>query len=198
MRFVLASASPARLTLLRSAGLDPEVIVSGVDESGLDEEHPGRLCRALAKLKAKAVAADITGGAYVLGCDSMLEFEGEALGKPVDAEEATARWKQMRGGSGVLHTGHCLIDVGSEQRMTRSSTTTVHFADVTDAEIADYVGTGEPERVAGGFTVDGLGAPFVERVDGDPGTVVGVSMPLLRQMLTAWGVPVSRLWNRKD
>lgn len=194
MRFILASASPARLTALNAAGIHPEVIVSGVDESTVAEESPGRLCRALAKLKAKAVAADVS-DAYVLGCDSVLEFDGEVRGKPANAEEAIRRWKQMRGHSGVLHTGHCLIDTTRDRRLTRSSSTTVHFADVTDREIADYVETGEPLRVAGAFTIDGFGAPFIERVEGDPGTVVGVSLPMLRQMLITWGVPMSQVWN---
>ncbi|CAM3132211.1 Maf family protein [Stackebrandtia soli] len=196
MRFILASASPARLTTLQAAGFDPEVIISGVDESTVTEDTPGRLCRALAKLKAKAVAADLVGDAYILGCDSVLEFNGEICGKPVDAEQAITRWKSMRGRSGVLHTGHCLIDTANKRRHLRSSTTTVHFADLTDSEIASYVHSGEPLRVAGAFTIDGLGAPFVERIDGDPGTVVGVSMPLLRHMFIAWGVPISALWKK--
>lgn len=195
MRFILASASPARLSVLRGIGFDPEVIVSGVDESTVEEESPGRLCRALAKLKAKAVAATISDDAYVLGCDSVLEFNGHTYGKAVDTEDAVRRWKAMRGKSGTLHTGHCLIDTGRERRHLRSSATTLHFADVTDAEIAAYVDSGEPMRVAGAFTIDGMGAPFVERIEGDHGTVVGVSPPLLRQMFTAWGVPVSSLWR---
>ncbi|MFD0556114.1 septum formation protein [Stackebrandtia endophytica] len=197
MRFILASASPARLTALRAAGLAPEVIVSGVDESGVTEESPGRLCRALAKLKAKTVAAEVT-DAYVLGCDSVLEFGGQICGKPADAEEAITRWKAMRGRSGVLHTGHCLIDTTRNQRLTRSSSTTVHFADLTDKEISEYVGTGEPMRVAGAFTIDSLGAPFVERIDGDPGTVIGVSLPLLRHMFITWGVSMARLWKLQE
>lgn len=198
MRFILASASPARLTVLRGIGFDPEVIVSGVDESTVEEESPGRLCRALAKLKAKAVAATLTEDAYVLGCDSVLEFNGQTYGKAEDAETAVSRWKAMRGKSGVLHTGHCLIDTAKQRRHIRSSSTTVHFADVTDTEIAAYVDSGEPMRVAGAFTIDGLGAPFVERIEGDHGTVVGVSPPLLRQMFTAWGVPISSLWRTES
>ncbi|ADD40500.1 Maf family protein [Stackebrandtia nassauensis] len=198
MRFILASASPARLTVLRGIGFDPEVIVSGVDESTIEEESPGRLCRALAKLKAKAVAATLTEDAYVLGCDSVLEFNGQTYGKAEDAETAVSRWKAMRGKSGVLHTGHCLIDTAKQRRHIRSSSTTVHFADVTDTEIAAYVDSGEPMRVAGAFTIDGLGAPFVERIEGDHGTVVGVSPPLLRQMFTAWGVPISSLWRTES
>jgi septum formation protein len=195
MRFILASASPSRLTLLRSAGFDPEVIVSGVDESTVTEDTAGRLSRSLAKLKAKAVAADITDDAYILGCDSVLEFDGQILGKPDSDEVAAARWKAMRGNSGVLHTGHCLIDTGKQRRLIRSSATTVHFADITDSEISAYVASGEPQRVAGAFSIDGLGGGFVERIDGDHGTVVGVSLPLLRQMFTAWGVPIASLWT---
>lgn len=197
MRFILASSSPARLSTLRAAGLSPEVIVSGVDESTVVEDSAGRLCRALAKLKAKTVAADVT-DAYVLGCDSVLEFNGEICGKPADVEEGTARWKAMRGNSGVLHTGHCLIDTARNQRIIRSSATTVHFADITDKEIAAYMATGEPLRVAGAFTIDGIGAPFIERIEGDHGTVIGVSLPLLRQMFIAWGVPMSTLWSQPD
>ncbi|MGH8876582.1 MAG: Maf family protein [Stackebrandtia sp.] len=195
MRFILASASPARLTLLRGIGFDPEVIVSGVDESTVVEETPGRLCRALAKLKAKAVVATLSEDAYVLGCDSVLAFDGQIYGKAANREEAVSRWKAMRGKSGELHTGHCLIDTAKQRRHIRSSMTTVHFADVNDAEISAYVDSGEPERVAGAFTIDGLGSPFIDRIDGDHGTVIGVSPPLLRQMFTAWGIPVSTLWH---
>lgn len=195
MRFILASASPARLALLRSAGINPEVVVSGVDETNFTEETAGRLCRSLAKAKAKAVAATIDADAYVLGCDSVLEFDGEALGKPDTAESATTRWKAMRGHSGVLHSGHCLIDTNQQRRLTRSSSTKVYFADITDSELAAYVGSGEPMNVAGAFSIDGLGAPFIDRIDGDHGTVMGVSLPLLRQMFTSWGVPMASLWN---
>lgn len=199
MRFILASASQARLGLLRSAGLSPEVIVSGVDESGITEDTPGRLCRSLAKLKANAVSDTVEGDAFVLGCDSVLEFDGEILGKPADAAEATSRWKAMRGRSGVLHSGHCLIDTSrNDRRLTRSSSTTVHFADLSDKEIAAYVATGEPLKMAGAFTIEGLSAPFVERIEGDHGTVIGVSLPLLRQMFTTWGVPMSSLWSTEN
>ena len=195
MRFILASASPARLTTLRAAGLRPDVIVSGVDESTVTEDSAGRLSRSLAKLKAKAVAADVTDDAYILGCDSVLEFDGEIHGKPNSDETAVTRWKAMRGHSGILHTGHCLIDTAKERRLIRSSSTKVFFSDITDAEIAAYVATGEPRQVAGGFTIDGIGAPFISHIEGDHGTVIGVSMPMLRQMFTTWGVPMSSLWQ---
>src|SRR6266508_1941851 len=184
-RLVLASASPARLATLRSAGIDPDVIVSGVDESTVTEPAPGRLSLTLAQLKARAVAArPAASGALVLGCDSVLES---------DAEDAVARWKRMRGRTGVLHTGHCLISPAGEAAAVAD--TLVRFADVTDAEIAAYVATGEPLQVAGAFTIDGLGGPFVEGVDGDPGTVVGHSLPLLRRLLGRLGVPITDLWN---
>ncbi|GAA4905447.1 septum formation protein [Stackebrandtia albiflava] len=198
MRFILASASPARLRTLQAAGLKPEVIVSGFDESTVTEDTAGGLSRALAKAKAKKVAAQLEDDAYVLGCDSVLEFNGRICGKPADAEEAVTRWKSMRGGSGVLHTGHCLIDTRRDLRLTRSSATTVYFADLTDKEIASYVATGEPMQVAGAFSIDGLGSPFVDRIDGDPGTVIGVSMPMLRRMFITWGVPMSALWDAVD
>lgn len=195
VRFVLASASPARLGLLRAAGFAPEVLVSGVDETGVDAPDVASLTAELARLKAVEVAGRVEGGAYVLGCDSLLELDGRPCGKPVDAEEAVARWKAMRGRSGVLHTGHCLIDTARDRRLLRTASTTVHFADVDDAEIAAYVATGEPLHVAGAFTIDGYASPFVERIEGDHGNVVGVSLPLLRTMFAEFGVPVRELWT---
>ena len=193
-RLVLASASPARLATLRAAGIEPEVVVSGVDESTVDASDPGLLSLTLARMKARAVAAQpAVSGTLVLGCDSVLEFDGEAYGKPADAEDAVARWKRMRGRTGVLHTGHCLISPAGEASDVAAAL--VRFGDVTDAEIAAYVATGEPLRVAGGFTIDGLGGPFVEGIDGDPGTVVGLSLPLLRRLLRQLGVPITDLWN---
>jgi septum formation protein len=196
VRFVLASASPARLRTLRAAGIDPEVVVSGVDESLVDEHDPKRLSVALARLKADAVVDRLTPapGTLVLGCDSLLEFDGQALGKPADAAEAVQRWRRMRGRSGILHTGHCLVDIAWGARAEDVASTVVHFADVTDAEIAAYVGTGEPLHVAGAFTIDGLGGWFVERIDGDAGNVIGVSLPLLRRLLARLDVRVDALW----
>jgi len=198
---VLASASPARLQTLRAAGIDPEVMVSGVDESIVESTSPQTLCATLARLKAEAVVARLRQHApksinrtIVLGCDSVLEFAGEILGRPADEADATGRWYRMRGGSGVLHTGHCLVDTGSGEMAEAVASTTVRFAHVTDAEIAAYVSTGEPLRVAGAFTIDGLGGWFVEGIDGDPGTVVGVSLPLLRRLLTEVGITVAELW----
>jgi septum formation protein len=195
---VLASASPARLATLRSAGLDPVVIVSGVDESQLDGLPPAELALQLAELKCAVVAArgDLPAGALVLGCDSVLEFDGEALGKPADAAEATRRWQAMRGRSGVLHTGHCLRDGATDQVAAATASTTVHFAEVTDDEIAAYVATREPLHVAGAFTVDGLGGAFVTGIEGDHHNVVGVSLPLVRELAAELGHPWTDLWAR--
>ncbi|MGA8258249.1 MAG: Maf family protein [Nocardioides sp.] len=194
---VLGSASPARLKTLRSAGLDPRVIVSGVDESQLDGLPPAELALQLAELKCAAVSThdDVPPGALVLGCDSVLELDGQALGKPADAADAVARWRHMRGRSGVLQTGHCLRDTASGQVAAATASTTVHFADVTDAEIEAYVATGEPLHVAGAFTVDGLGGAFIAGIEGDFHNVVGVSLPLLRELVAELGHTWTALWS---
>jgi len=195
---VLASASPARLATLRSAGLDPLVIVSGVDESQLDGLPPAELALQLAELKCATVAVrdDLPAPALVLGCDSVLELDGEALGKPADAAEAERRWRAMRGRSGVLHTGHCLRETSGQRVAAATASTTVHFADVTDEEIAAYVATGEPLHVAGAFTVDGLGGAFVTGIEGDHHNVVGVSLPLVRDLVAELGHTWTSLWAR--
>ena len=194
---VLASASPARLATLRSAGVDPVVIVSGVDESQLDDLAPADLALGLAELKCAAVAAreEVPAGALVLGCDSVLELDGEALGKPADAAEATRRWQLMRGRSGVLRTGHCLLDTATGRTAAETASTTVHFADVSDEEIAAYVATGEPLHVAGAFTVDGLAGAFITGIEGDHHNVVGVSLPLLRRLVAQLGHSWTHLWT---
>jgi septum formation protein len=191
---VLASASPARLGLLRQAGLAPRVVVSGVDESALSAPTPGGLALVLAEAKADAVAATLTGGELVVGCDSVLDLDGAALGKPADAEDATARWKAMRGRDGVLRTGHCVIDTASGARASATASTVVRFGNPDDAEIAAYVASGEPLAVAGAFTLDGRSAPFVTGIDGDPGNVIGLSLPLLRELLGRVGTRITDLW----
>ena len=194
---VLASASPARLATLRAAGIDPQVIVSGVDESRLDGLPPAELALQLAELKCAAVATrdDLPGEALVLGCDSVLELDGVALGKPESAADAVERWRAMRGRSGVLHTGHCLREAASGRVAAATASTTVHFADVSDAEIAAYVATGEPLWVAGAFTIDGLGGAFVTGIEGDHHNVVGVSLPLLRDLVAELGHEWTGLWT---
>jgi septum formation protein len=197
-RLVLASASPARLATLRSAGVGPEVVVSGVDESQVQVDDPARLALDLARLKARAVAGTLdpgAGPAWVIGCDSVLELDGAIHGKPADAAEARTRWRSMRGRSGVLHTGHCLVDTGSGREVARSADTVVHFADPCDEEVDAYVATGEPLKVAGAFTLDGLGGAFVRGIEGDPHTVVGVGLPLLREMFAELGVRWTDLWR---
>ena len=197
MQLVLASASPARLATLRSAGIDPTVIVSGVDESQLDGLPPAELALQLAELKCAAVAErdDVPEGALVLGCDSVLELDGEALGKPESREDAVDRWLRMRGNKGVLHTGHCLHDTTTGRVAAATASTIVHFADLSDREIAAYVATGEPLHVAGAFTVDGLGGAFVTRIEGDHHNVVGVSLPLLRDLVAELGHEWTDLWR---
>ena len=193
MPVVLASASPARLQTLRNAGLAPEVVVSGVDESTVKVTTPADYTLKLAQLKAVAVAADQK-RAIVIGCDSVLALDGQILGKPASEDEAIARWEQMRGRAGVLHTGHCVIDTHREVWLSRGAATQVRFAHVSDEEIEAYVATGEPSAVAGAFTLDGLGGAFVSGVTGDPHNVVGISLPLLRLMLEELGFVWTEFW----
>ncbi|WP_066463996.1 Maf family protein [Sanguibacter suarezii] len=222
---LLASASPARRTTLIAAGIVPVVRVSDVDEDAVlaaararfGELEPADAVLLLAQAKAEAVTqlveaeAEIAGtetepapidGDIVVGCDSMLELDGEIFGKPATAEEAVARWQSMRGRAGVLHTGHWVVDLRAEAdggtggTLGASSATVVHFADVSDAEIEAYVATGEPLAVAGAFTIDGLGGAFVDRIEGDHHSVVGLSLPLLRELLGQLGVTWTDLWVR--
>jgi septum formation protein len=193
-RLILASASPARLKTLRQAGLDPEVKVSGVDESTVALTGPADYTLKLAQMKAVAVAANEP-RALVIGCDSVLALDGEVHGKPASEGDAIARWQKMRGRHGVLHTGHCVIDTHREVWLGRSAATQVRFAHVTDEEIEAYVATGEPAAVAGAFTLDGLGGPFVSGVTGDPHNVVGISLPLLRLMFDELGFVWTDFWK---
>lgn len=192
---VLASASPARLALLRAAGLDPTVVVSGVGEDRVTATEPEQVVQELAVRKAEAVARTAPEGALVLGCDSLLLLDGELQGKPADAAVATARWRLMRGREGVLLTGVCVLD--GARRAVGCGATTVRFGTPSDAEVDALVATGEPMRVAGGFTLDGFCAPFMAGIDGDHGNVVGLSLPLLRTLLAELDVAISDLWTRR-
>jgi septum formation protein len=196
-RLVLASASPARRALLTAAGIDADVLVSGVDESVVEASDAASLSVSLARMKARAVAARIPGeaGVLVLGCDSVLAFDGQILGKPADAAEAAGRWRAMRGRSGVLYTGHHLIELVTGKHAEDVGATTVHFSDITDAEIDAYVASAEPLQVAGSFTIDGRGGAFVDRIEGDAGNVVGLSLPLLRRLLRDLGIAITDLWR---
>jgi septum formation protein len=194
VHIVLASASPARLTVLRAAGIDPEVIVSGVDENAYSAETTDELVARLAAAKAGAVASGLDEG-LVIGCDSMLDLDGQAFGKPAGTAEATALWHKMSGKAGTLYTGHCVIDAATGQRAEAVAATTVRFGTPTDAEIAAYVATGEPLNMAGGFTIEGLAGWFVDSIDGDHNNVIGISLPLLRLLLADLGATIPALWG---
>lgn len=206
MQFVLASASPARLAVLRAAGIEPVVRVSGVDEDAvaaqLTDRDPGRLVLALARAKAEAVATEIADeypDAVVVGCDSMLAFGGDLVGKPGTPEVARERWHRMANGSGELLTGHAVLRIEGGNRTKEAAGTeftTVRFASPTEHELDAYLATGEPLAVAGGFTLDGLGGWFVDSIDGDPSSVIGISLPLTRRLLAEVGVSVVDLWSR--
>lgn len=205
MRLVLASASPARLSVLRAAGVEPVVRVSGVDEdavaAALVDPKPADLVTALAVAKAEAVlpavAAELP-DAVVVGCDSMLLFDDEVVGKPGSVEVARERWHRMAGRSGTLLTGHAVLRLREGEvssRAAASEPTTVRFGRPTERELEAYLATGEPLAVAGGFTLDGLGGWFVEGVDGDPSSVIGISLPLTRRLLDQVGVSVLDIWS---
>jgi septum formation protein len=191
---VLASGSPARLAVLRAAGLDPEVVVSGVDESAFTAATPAELVGLLAQAKAATVAAGRADG-LVIGCDSLLDLDGRAFGKPASAAEATRRWQEMSGRTGTLVTGHCVIDAATGRQAAAVAATTVRFGTPSQEEIAAYVASGEPLAVAGAFTLDGRGGWFVDGIDGDHGTVLGVSLPLLRRLLADLGIGLTSLWT---
>jgi septum formation protein len=194
---VLASRSPARLAVLRAAGLEPEVRVSGVDETAIFASTAAGLAGQLAQAKAAAVAAALPArlaGALVIGCDSLLDLDGRPLGKPASAGEAVARWREMSGRSGTLVTGHCVIDTATGRQAAAVAATTVRFGTPSERQITAYVASGEPLAVAGAFTLDGRGGWFVDGIDGDHGNVLGISLPLLRGLLADLGFDVTELW----
>jgi septum formation protein len=206
-RIVLASSSPARLALLRSAGIEPEIVLPDADEPALAAQakienpnlSPEQLVGLLAKAKAESVLQDVsTHGALILGGDSALEFQGEILGKPHEPEVAIARWGKLSGSSGVLHSGHYLIDNRDPVNPVGAlaiSSTKVFFSKLSEQEILDYVATGEPLKVAGAFTIDGLGGAFIDRIEGDSHTVVGLSLKVLRELAAGFGVHYPSFWR---
>lgn len=209
-KLVLASTSPARLRLLRDGGIDPVTISPGVDEELVAQvaleageiSNTQDMVLILAKAKAEAVLNHPDAqGALIIGCDSSLDLDGESLGKPHEPEVAIERWKSMRGRSGRLYTGHWLIDnrdnSPSPKAVGQATSTTVHFADLSDSEVLAYVGTGEPLKVAGAFTIDGLGGAFIRAIEGDSHTVVGLSLPTLRELCIKLGVDYPSLWSSK-
>ena len=200
IRLILASASPARLRTLRAAGLDPDVVVSGIDEGEIVAKSGRELVAELARKKATAVSEQLDHlrrPAVIVGCDSMLELDGQAHGKPATAAQAVKRWRMMSGRSAMLLTGHHVIVRRAGEALTRSAVamTTVHFAELTDGEIEAYVATGEPMQVAGAFTIDGLGGAYVTGIEGDHHNVVGISLPLLRMMVAELGISWPSLWR---
>jgi septum formation protein len=205
-RLVLGSASAGRLKVLRQAGIDPLIVVSGVDEDAViaalgSEASPGDVVRTLAQAKADQVATNlddaVAADCVVIGCDSMLYLDGRLVGKPASADAARSQWQLMGGRSGQLYTGHCLLrllDGNVVQRVSESPSTTVYFAKPSAADLDAYIDSGEPLAVAGGFTLDGLGGWFVDRIEGDPSNVIGLSLPLTRALLQHVGLAVAELW----
>jgi septum formation protein len=193
--FILASASPARKQLLQLAGIDALACRSDFDESQVKISNPEALVAELARAKAEIVASRFE-NALVLGCDSVLAIAGEIHGKPASPAAAIARWQKMRGQQGTLYTGHALLDTAKSRQIVRCGITTVKFAQVSDREIEAYVASGEPLNCAGCFALDGKGGLFVERLEGCHSNVIGLSLPLLRQMLLELGYCVADFWEQ--
>lgn len=191
--FILASASPARRRLLQTVGIEPIICPSDFDESQIQLTEPGELVQTLAQCKAETVVSQFP-SALVMGCDSVLAIDGEIYGKPADAEEAIARWKLMQGNFGDLYTGHVLIDTTQNQTVVKCQVTRVYFGKMSDRAIQAYVATGEPLKCAGAFALEGFGSLFVEKIEGCHSNVIGLSLPLLRQMLAELGYEVTDFW----
>jgi septum formation protein len=191
---LLASGSPARLRLLRDAGIEPRVVVSGADETSKPGLGTAAVVAMLAERKAAAVAA-LHRAELVLGCDSLLDVDGQPVGKPASADSAIALLRRLAGREAVLYTGHRLIDGGSDRQASGVAGTVVRFGTPTDAELAAYVATGEPLQLAGAFSIDGRGAPFIDGIDGDPSNVIGLSLPLLRRLLAELDIAITDLWR---
>jgi septum formation protein len=198
---ILASNSPARLMLLRSQRIEPIVIPADIDEKELEnmfkDQPTEKVVAEISIAKARFVLKNniSLNEGILIAADSMLEFENKSLGKPLTAEVAINRWKEMRGKSGVLHTGHTVIRLDNKKELTRTSSTSVNFANIDDQEIIDYVATGEPLNVAGAFTIDSLGAAFIDKVQGDHSNVIGLSLPTLREMVRELGLSWTSLWE---
>lgn len=205
-RVVLGSASAGRLRVLRNAGIDPLVVVSGVDEDAIVADlgagaAPADVVNALAHAKADAVRlvldADVAADCVVIGCDSMLYVDGELRGKPGTPEQARRQWNSMAGRSGELYTGHCVMRVGGEKPLrtqTSAAVTTVRFTAPDDADLSAYIACGEPLNVAGAFTIDGLGGWFIDGIDGDPSNVVGLGLSVTHRLFNAVGLAIGDLW----
>ncbi len=198
---ILASAYPARLMLLRSQNIQPIVIASEINEKEIEDQYKDSsteiVVSELSIAKANYVLTNNVSlnSGILIAADSMLEFESQSLGKPLNAENAIARWQKMRGKSGILHTGHTVIRLDNKQTITRVVSTKVEFANVDDKEIIDYVATKEPLNVAGAFTIDSLGAAFVKEVQGDHSNVIGLSLPALREIVRELGLSWTSLWE---
>jgi septum formation protein len=206
-RVVLGSASSGRLRVLRSAGIDPLVVVSGVDENAIvahlgTDAEPGDVVTALAQAKADAVHQvldrTVAADCVVIGCDSMLYVDGRLSGKPGTPEQAALQWNSMAGRDGLLYTGHCVIRVlhgGAVHTVTQAAVTRVRFATPTPTDLAAYFATGEPLQVAGAFTLDGFGGWFIDGIDGDPSNVIGLGLSVTHRLFNDVGLAIGDLWE---